>query len=64
MDKIVAIPRKHPRNTIDWKNIKISFILTKKNHTNPLNPNGKLNQEERNNRIIELSAQILRSSKG
>ena len=62
MDEIIKISKKHSRRDIDWKNIKITFVISKRNRCNSLNPNGRLNREERKNRLIELSANILRTS--
>ena len=55
---MIAIPKKHARNNIDWKNIKVTFVLADRNNLNPLNPNGKLSDDERKRQVIDLAAKV------
>ncbi len=46
------------KQTINWKEIKVVFVPATKTTSNPLNPNSKLNAEDRKKRLLELSARI------
>ena len=43
---------------INWKEIKVVLVPAVKTKSNPMNPNSKLNVEDRKKRLLELSARI------
>ena len=49
---------KQQGDAINWNEIKVVFVPAVRTKSNPMNPNSKLNVEDRKKRLLELSARI------
>ena len=53
-------PKKRRKGSIDWDNMKVTFVSSDLNDLNPLNPYSHMSQEQRDREIIKLAAKIWR----
>lgn len=52
-------PKKKRNGSIDWENMKVSFVPASSVGDNPLNPACQMSPEEREKMIIIVAARIL-----